>query len=200
VTAVRERRSGEVAIATDVAPRRAHQPTLSVAVHARPTRVRVLVVDDDEIIRLLIAANLTLEGFDVTTAVDGQDCVDKVMAIAPDIITLDVTMPRLDGWETAIRLRQCPDTSSIKLVLITARGVEGDQARPRQVGADAYLTKPFDVGEMIRVIRKLAGARRQCSAEPSYGADPRNSPPSAAYGVGVVGGGDRIHSRQRWRG
>ena len=94
----------------------------------------------------------------MATAVDGQDCLDKVMAIAPDVITLDVTMPRLDGWETAIRLRECPDTSNIKLVLITARGEEGDQTRPRQVGADAYLTKPFDVGAMIRVVRKLAGA------------------------------------------
>lgn len=160
VTAVRERRSSEVAIATNVAPPGASQPTLSDAVHGRETRVRgrVLVVDDDEIIRRLIAANLTLEGFDVATAVDGQDCLDKAMAIAPDVITLDVTMPRLDGWETVIRLRQCPDTSNIKLVLITARGKEGDRTRPRQVGADAYLTKPFDVGEMISVVRKLAGA------------------------------------------
>ena len=116
------------------------------------------MVDDDEIIRRLIAANLTLEGFDVATAVDGQECLDKVMAVAPDVITLDVTMPRLDGWETAIRLRQCPDTSNIKLVLITARGEAGDRTQPRQVGGDAYLTKPFDVGEMIRVVRQLAGA------------------------------------------
>ena len=116
------------------------------------------MVDDDEIIRRLIAANLTLEGFDVATAVDGQECLDKVMAVAPDVITLDVTMPRLDGWETAIRLRQCPDTSNIKLVLINARGEAGDRTQPRQVGGDAFLTKPFDVGEMIRVVRKLAGA------------------------------------------
>jgi CheY-like chemotaxis protein len=160
VIAVRERHSSEVAVATDVAPPGASQPTLSVAVHGGGTGVlgRVLVVDDDEIIRRLIAANLTLEGFDVATAADGQDCLDKVMAIAPDVITLDVTMPRLDGRETVVRLRQCPDTSNIKLVLITARGEEDDRARPRQVGADAYLTKPFDVGEMIRVVRKLAGA------------------------------------------
>ena len=157
---MRERCFSEVPIATDVAPIKASQPTLSVAVHARETRAlgRVLVVDDDEIIRRLIAANLTLEGFDVATAVDGQDCLDKVMAIAPDVITLDVTVPRLDDWETVIRLRQGSDTSHIKLVLITARGAESDRAQPRQVGADAYLTKPFDVGEMIRVVRKLAGA------------------------------------------
>ena len=67
---------------------------------------RVLVVDDDEVIRQLIAVNLTLEGFDVATAVDGQDCLDKVAAIDPDVITLDVMMPRLDGWVTAGQLRR----------------------------------------------------------------------------------------------
>jgi CheY-like chemotaxis protein len=119
---------------------------------------RVLVVDDDEVIRQLIAVNLTLEGFDVSTAVDGQDCIDKVQAIAPDVITLDVMMPRLDGWETAIQLRKTPETAHIKVVLITARAQEDDIARGANVGADAYLTKPFDPGEMIRVVRELAGA------------------------------------------
>ena len=62
---------------------------------------RVLVVDDDEVIRRLIAVNLQLEGFDVETAVDGQDCLERVSEIDPDVITLDVMMPRLDGWATA---------------------------------------------------------------------------------------------------
>jgi len=118
---------------------------------------RVLVVDDDEVIRQLIAVNLTLEGFDVATAVDGQDCLDKVSAIGPDVITLDVMMPRLDGWETAVQLRTCPDTTHVKVVLITARAQEDDRTRGAHVGADAYLTKPFDPGEMIRVVRDLAG-------------------------------------------
>jgi DNA-binding response OmpR family regulator len=118
---------------------------------------RVLVVDDDEVIRQLIAVNLTLEGFDVATAVDGQDCLDKVQAIAPDVITLDVMMPRLDGWETAVQLRKTPETAHIKVVMITARAQEDDIARGAIVGADAYLTKPFDPGEMIRVVRELAG-------------------------------------------
>jgi CheY-like chemotaxis protein len=117
---------------------------------------RVLVVDDDEVIRRLIAVNLQLEGFEVETAVDGQDCLDRVTDIAPDVITLDVMMPRLDGWETAIRLRRSPDTAHIKVVLITARAQEDDKARGAQVGADAYLTKPFDPTEMIRVVRELA--------------------------------------------
>jgi len=118
---------------------------------------RVLVVDDDEVIRQLIAVNLTLEGFDVATAVDGQDCLDKVSAIDPDVITLDIMMPRLDGWVTASQLRRNPETSGIKVVLITARAQEDDKARGRQIGVDAYLTKPFDPSEMIRVVRELAG-------------------------------------------
>ena len=119
---------------------------------------RVLVVDDDEVIRQLIAVNLQLEGFEVATAVDGQDCLDRGQDIAPDVITLDVMMPRLDGWETAVQLRKSPDTAHIKVVLITARAQEDDIARGTNVGADAYLTKPFDPGEMIRVVRQLAGA------------------------------------------
>jgi DNA-binding response OmpR family regulator len=119
---------------------------------------RVLVVDDDEVIRQLIAVNLTLEGFDVVTAVDGQDCLDKVAAINPDVITLDVMMPRLDGWVTAMELRKNPQTSQVKVVLITARAQEDDRSLGRQIGVDAYLTKPFDPGEMIRVVRELASA------------------------------------------
>jgi CheY-like chemotaxis protein len=119
---------------------------------------RVLVVDDDEVIRQLIAVNLTLEGFDVATAVDGQDCLDKVAAIGPDVITLDVMMPRLDGWVTAMELRKNPQTSHVKVVLITARAQETDRSLGRQIGVDAYLTKPFDPGEMIRIVRELAGA------------------------------------------
>ena len=116
------------------------------------------MVDDDEVIRQLIAVNLTLEGFDVATAVDGQDCLDKVAAIDPDVITLDVMMPRLDGWVTAGQLRRNPQTSRIRVVLITARAQEDDKSRGREIGVDAYLTKPFDPGEMIRVVRELAGA------------------------------------------
>jgi CheY-like chemotaxis protein len=119
---------------------------------------RVLVVDDDEVIRQLIAVNLTLEGFEVVTAVDGRECLEMVAEVAPDVITLDVMMPRLDGWVTATQLRRNPDTAGIKVVLITARAQEDDRDRGRQIGVDAYLTKPFDPAEMIRVVRELAGA------------------------------------------
>jgi CheY-like chemotaxis protein len=119
---------------------------------------RVLVVDDDEVIRQLIAVNLQLEGFDVMTAVDGQDCLDKVGAVRPDVITLDVMMPRLDGWVTAVKLRDDPATRDIRVVMITARAQEHDVRRGEEIGVDAYVTKPFDPAELIRTVRELAGA------------------------------------------
>lgn len=121
---------------------------------------RVLVVDDDEVIRQLIAVNLTLEGFEVATATDGQDCLDRVRDVMPDVITLDVMMPRLDGWVTASRLRGEEDTSHIKVVLITARAQEDDRRRGLGIGVDAYLTKPFDPAELIQVVRDLAATAR----------------------------------------
>ncbi|GAB3281417.1 hypothetical protein GCM10027589_08620 [Actinocorallia lasiicapitis] len=120
---------------------------------------RVLVVDDDEVIRQLIAVNLQLEGFTVETAVDGADCLAKVREVAPDVITLDVMMPRLDGWETAVKLREDPATAHIRVVMITARAQDKDVVRGREIGVDAYVTKPFDPGELIRTVRALAPAR-----------------------------------------
>ena len=74
---------------------------------------KVLVVDDDEVIRQLIAVNLNLEGFEVATATDGQDCLDRVLDVRPDVVTLDVMMPQLDGWTTAQRLRDDEATRQI---------------------------------------------------------------------------------------
>ncbi|WP_245690843.1 response regulator transcription factor [Sinosporangium album] len=122
---------------------------------------KVLVVDDDEVIRQLIAVNLTLEGFQVETATDGQDCLDRVLDVMPDVVTLDVMMPRLDGWVTASRLRTDEDTKHIRVVLITARAQVDDRRRGLGIGVDAYLTKPFDPAELIQVVRDLAAMERK---------------------------------------
>ena len=125
---------------------------------------RVLVVDDDDVIRQLITVNLELEGFDVVTAVDGQDALDKVKDAQPSVVTLDVMMPRVDGWEAAARLRSDPDTAHIKVVLLSARAQEADLQRGERIGVDAYLTKPFDPDELIDVVRRLADAASEESA------------------------------------
>lgn len=122
---------------------------------------RVLVVDDDEVIRQLVSVNLSLEGFEVETAVDGQDCLDRVHDFAPDVVTLDVMMPRVDGWTTAGRLRQDPATSHIKVMFLTARAQADDLQHGHEIGVDAYVTKPFDPSELIRVVRGLASGETE---------------------------------------
>jgi CheY-like chemotaxis protein len=118
--------------------------------------VRVLVVEDDDVIRQLITVNLELEGFEVVPAIDGQDALEKIAAVKPDVITLDVMMPRLDGWATAEKLREDPETAGIKIVLLSARAQGADLQHGQRIGVDAYLTKPFDPDELIEVIRRLA--------------------------------------------
>jgi CheY-like chemotaxis protein len=125
---------------------------------------RVLVVDDDDVIRQLITVNLELEGFDVIPAVDGQDALDKVKDANPDVVTLDVMMPRVDGWEAAERLRADPETSHLKLILLSARAQETDIQRGERIGVDAYLTKPFDPDELIDIVRRLMDESGSASA------------------------------------
>ncbi|HEX8001238.1 MAG TPA: response regulator [Mycobacteriales bacterium] len=117
---------------------------------------RVLVVDDDAVIRQLICVNLELEGYDVHTAEDGQDALERVREVDPAVITLDILMPRLDGWETAERLRSDPETAHIKVILLSARAQEADLRRGKGIGVDRYLTKPFDPDELVDAVRALA--------------------------------------------
>ncbi|HTE74867.1 MAG TPA: response regulator [Actinomycetes bacterium] len=116
---------------------------------------RVLVVDDSDVIRQLICVNLELEGFEVVTAVDGQDALDKIYEAAPDVMTIDVRMPRLDGFDTVARLRADPRTSGLKVAMVTACAQESDIVRGREVGVDAYVTKPFDPATLVRTVRDL---------------------------------------------
>ncbi|HEU0131976.1 MAG TPA: response regulator [Mycobacteriales bacterium] len=117
---------------------------------------RVLVVDDDAVIRQLICVNLELEGYEVHTAEDGQDALEKIRSVDPAVVTLDIMMPRLDGWETAARLRNDPDTAHVKVILLSARAQEADLRRGHGIGVDAYLTKPFDPDDLVEAVRRLA--------------------------------------------
>lgn len=119
--------------------------------------VRVLVVDDDEVIRQLITLNLELEGFEVHEAVDGVDALRKAAEVHPSVITLDIMMPNMDGWDAAARLRSDPLTAHVKVVLLSARAQEADVRRGTRLGVDAYLTKPFDPDDLVDVVRRLAG-------------------------------------------
>lgn len=119
---------------------------------------RVLVVDDNKVIRQLIKVNLELEGFEVVTANDGAECLDVVHRVCPDVITLDVVMPRLDGFGAAAQLRADPRTRDVPVAIVSActqREVEAGIA----AGVDAFLAKPFEPAELVRVVHRLIERR-----------------------------------------
>ncbi|MGI5470887.1 response regulator [Streptomyces sp. CA-132043] len=120
---------------------------------------RVLVVDDNKVIRQLIRVNLELEGFEVVTAADGAECLDIVHDVCPDVVTLDVVMPRLNGLRTAEKLRADPRTRELPIAIISAcTQLEVDSGEA--LGVDAFLAKPFEPVELIRTVRQLlSGAR-----------------------------------------
>jgi len=118
---------------------------------------RVLVVEDDEVIRSLIALNLELEGFEVSTAGDGAEALSLVKDVDPVVVTLDAMMPNVDGYEAIRRLRADPDTAHVKVLMVSARAQERDLQRAAGLGVDSYLTKPFDPAELVTAVRRLAG-------------------------------------------
>jgi CheY-like chemotaxis protein len=120
-----------------------------------PRPPRVLVVDDTENVRRLIRVNLEIAGCEVGEAVDGQHALDVVAAFAPDVITMDVMMPRLDGLAAASRLKTAPGTADIPIVMVTARAQASDRRAGTEAGVDAYLAKPFDPDELVATVLAL---------------------------------------------
>lgn len=114
------------------------------------------MIDDNRAIRDLIAVNLELEGFEVRRAGDGQEGLEIALSWRPDVITLDVVMPRLDGFGALERLRSDPVTAQIPVVFVTARIAAEDRRRAERLRADAYITKPFEPAELVSVVTGLA--------------------------------------------
>ena len=116
---------------------------------------RVLVVDDDAPIRLLCRVNLEAEGMEVLEAADGADGLDLARTSNPDVVLLDVMLPKLDGWRVAEALLEDPRTGEIPIVFLTARAELRDQARGLEIGGVEYITKPFNPVELADLIRAL---------------------------------------------
>ncbi|MGH2795474.1 MAG: response regulator transcription factor [Actinomycetota bacterium] len=122
---------------------------------------RVLVVDDDRVIQQLLEVNLELEGYQVAgTASDGKEAIKMAEDLKPDLILLDIMMPKMDGLEVCRHLKSDPKLAKIPVVLLSARAQDMDIREGIEIGADAYLTKPFDPVELLDVVgRLLAGER-----------------------------------------
>jgi CheY-like chemotaxis protein len=126
---------------------------------AAPVTARVLVVDDSSVVRDLIAVNLEMEGLEVVRCADGLEALERVAEQRPDAITLDVMMPRLDGFSTVERLRADPATADIPIVIVSGRASAADLARGSALGVDAYLTKPFEPSELVATVLRLVDQR-----------------------------------------
>ncbi|WP_370221223.1 response regulator [Kitasatospora sp. MAP12-22] len=125
-------------------------------------------MDDNEAIRRLIKVNLELEGFEVVTAADGAECLEVVRRVKPDVVTLDVMMPRLDGLRTAAQLRAREQTARLPIAIVSAC-TPADLDRGESVGVDGYLGKPFDPEDLVALVRRLMVKRRVDGEGFAYG-------------------------------
>ncbi len=128
---------------------------------------RILIVEDEADIRDLIAFNLEREGFETITAEDGVQGIELARAQKPDVILLDVMMPKKDGFQVCRELERDAHTAHIPIIMLTARGEEVDRIVGLELGADDYVVKPFSVRELILRIRVILRRQQQAQAGPS---------------------------------
>ncbi|MBI1799029.1 MAG: response regulator [Candidatus Eisenbacteria bacterium] len=118
---------------------------------------KILVVDDEIYIVHILDFSLGMEGYEVLTALDGEQAIEKARAEHPDLIVLDIMMPKLDGYETCKVLKAGDDTKNIPVILLSAKGRNVDQKIGFEVGADDYITKPFSPRKLVERINALLG-------------------------------------------
>jgi two-component system phosphate regulon response regulator PhoB len=125
------------------------------------SRLRVLVVDDESAVRAVCRVNLELAGLEVTEAENGEEAMTLIESERPDIVLLDVMMPRLDGWQVAARLAAAEATRDLPVVFLSARAAQDDRRHGADVGAVGYVVKPFDPIELAPMLeRTLARVAR----------------------------------------
>src|SRR5688500_2623016 len=130
-------------------------------------RELILVADDDEDIVRFVEVNLRLEGFEVATAPDGEQALQSAYDLVPDLMLLDVMMPRIDGFEVCQRLRADPRTKNMSVIMLTAKSLSADKVVGLTAGADDYMIKPFDPVELVaRVKSALRRAREMRAINP----------------------------------
>jgi diguanylate cyclase (GGDEF)-like protein len=130
----------------------------------------VLVVDDDPDIARFIEVNLRTHGFEVHLASDGVEALERVQEVQPDLVLVDVMMPRMDGFQVVDRLRSDPRSANLSIIMLTAKALTADKVLGITTGADDYIIKPFDPVELVaRVKGTLRRAREMRAISPLTG-------------------------------
>ena len=115
----------------------------------------ILVVEDSPTNMQLITEALQQEGYRITTATDGEEALEKAVRMKPDLIILDVILPKKNGFQVCRQLRSSPDTHDISVIMLTSKSQESDRFWGLKQGADEYMTKPYDIGELLANVAKL---------------------------------------------
>ena len=122
---------------------------------------KILLVEDNELNRDMLSRRLTRKGYDVETAVDGQEALDKAVSDSPDIILLDMGLPVIDGWEAARRLKESGDTDSIPIIALTAFAMSEDRDKALAAGCNDFDTKPIELDRLLGKIETLLGGEEK---------------------------------------
>ena len=117
---------------------------------------RVLVVDDSATDRQMVTTVLQKQGYVVTSAVDGEDALEKIAADPPPLVVLDIILPRMNGYQVLRQLKSSPQTRDIKVILVSSKSQDVDRYWGLKQGADAYIGKPFDPKELLAAVENGA--------------------------------------------
>ena len=134
----------------------------------------ILLVEDNEMNRDMLSRRLERRGYTVRIAVDGQEGVQMALALRPDLILMDMSLPVIDGWEATRRIKGSPETAAIPIVALTAHAMSGDELRAREAGCDDFDTKPVDFARLLEKIGRWLDAGGAAGAS-----DARPTPPVA---------------------
>jgi two-component system, OmpR family, alkaline phosphatase synthesis response regulator PhoP len=129
---------------------------------------KILTCDDEKHIVRLIQVNLERQGYEVITAYNGAECLERVASDKPDLIVLDVMMPEMTGFEVLEKLKANPETENIPVIMLTARAHDADVLRGWQSGVECYLTKPFNPMELIAFVKRIFSMEDSQNDEKRY--------------------------------
>ncbi len=118
---------------------------------------KILVVDDKREVVELVTATLEGEGYQIISAFDGREALEKIGKEKPDLVLLDIIMPKMDGFEVLAKAKKDPQTKDIPIVMLTAKGQQSDEDKGRRLGAEDYIIKPFSPSHLLHKIEEVLG-------------------------------------------